>query len=266
MYQIVIVDDEHLECEVLGKIIDGIDGAQVAGVARSCRQGIELCAERKPDLVLLNCNMGGISGLEAARQIRANDSEIRIVLTTADSRLPLYRDMVELDIHAFLLRPVHPSKIERVVRGLLRFSGKADSDEPAAPVKMSAPYPPKVLSKEITSALLYIDANFRENLSLEDVADIVFLSSYYFSRLFKKEVGINFSNYLLDKKLTEAKRLLIESDQTILEISASLCFKDQSYFCKVFKKYTEQTPKQYRSAARIELDSRRAVAAQYILK
>ena len=105
---------------------------------------------------------------------------------------------------------------------------------------------PKSVTKEVEAALQYINKHYMDNLSLAEVADAVYLSSSYLSRLFKREVGVNLSTYLLHKKLDEAKRLLKDTEIPICNISSSLSFSDASYFCKVFKKYFGFTPKGYR--------------------
>jgi len=110
---------------------------------------------------------------------------------------------------------------------------------------------PQTLSKEVDAALQYINKHYMENLSLAEVADVVYLSSYYLSRLFKREVGVNFSTYILHKKLDEAKRLLKDTEIPVCNISSSLSFSDASYFCKVFKKYFGLTPKGYRHSVSI---------------
>ncbi|MDQ0233070.1 YesN/AraC family two-component response regulator [Metabacillus malikii] len=64
--------------------------------------------------------------------------------------------------------------------------------------------------------------------------------------MFKKEVGISVTEYIQRTKIEEAKKLISFSDYSLSKIHTLLNFTDQSYFTKVFKKYTGYTPKQYR--------------------
>ncbi len=98
----------------------------------------------------------------------------------------------------------------------------------------------------IRQAVSYIKEHFREDLTLEDVAQAVHFSSYYVSRLFKEELGMNFIEYLTRIRVEEAKRLLLETSQTVSEIAASVGYQDPSYFTKVFKKIEGQTPTEFR--------------------
>lgn len=102
-------------------------------------------------------------------------------------------------------------------------------------------------SNEITKkAIRYISKNFTRNLTLDDVANHVHLNSAYFSTLFKQSTGSSFKEYLNMVRIEESKRLLANTDYSIIDIALATGFEDQSYFSKVFKKYTGLTPKQYR--------------------
>lgn len=100
---------------------------------------------------------------------------------------------------------------------------------------------------EITKkAIRYISKNFPQNLTLDMVAEHVHLNPAYFSTLFKQSTGSTFKEYLNMVRVEESKRLLANTDYSIIDIALATGFEDQSYFSKVFKKYTGLTPKQYR--------------------
>lgn len=95
-------------------------------------------------------------------------------------------------------------------------------------------------------AVGYIDENYNRAISLEEVAEYAGLNPAYFSSLFKKEMGINFSNFVTEKRITQAKNMLKNSNAPLVEIAMSLGYENQSYFSSVFKKYCNMTPKEYR--------------------
>lgn len=100
---------------------------------------------------------------------------------------------------------------------------------------------------EITKkAIRFISKNFARSLTLDMVAEHVHLNPAYFSTLFKQSTGSSFKEYLNMVRIEESKRLLTNTDYSIIDISLATGFEDQSYFSKVFKKYTGLTPKQYR--------------------
>lgn len=93
----------------------------------------------------------------------------------------------------------------------------------------------------------YIFKHLYEEISLGKIAKVVNMHQNYLSTLFKKEVGISLTEYILKQKVEEAKKLLTHSNYSISEIYTWLNFHDQSHFTKVFKKYTGTTPKKFKS-------------------
>ena len=105
---------------------------------------------------------------------------------------------------------------------------------------------PSKNSEIVKKAIQYISQNFANPLSLEDVADQVHLNPTYFSTMFKQSTGSSFKEYLNMVRIEESKRLLANTDYSLIDIAVATGFEDQSYFSKVFKKFTGLTPKQYR--------------------
>ncbi len=99
---------------------------------------------------------------------------------------------------------------------------------------------------KIKKALRYIDNHFCEDLRLEDVASHVYLSPYYFSKIFKKYRGVGFNAYLNKQRMNHARKMLQHSDLSVALIAKNLGFSQTSYFCKVFRKDCDMTPQEYR--------------------
>ncbi|SHJ52538.1 two-component system, response regulator YesN [Geosporobacter subterraneus DSM 17957] len=102
------------------------------------------------------------------------------------------------------------------------------------------------LNRELEIILHYIEKNFHKGITLEDVAKHVGLSPFYLSKLFKKQVGINFIEYVTKKKIDKAKDLLVQTNLPVINIALELGFHEPNYFSKVFKKVEGITPSQYR--------------------
>ncbi len=94
----------------------------------------------------------------------------------------------------------------------------------------------------------YVHHHLYEPIRAEDIAKELFLSRPYLSAKFREDTGITLTDFILSEKAGEAKRLLRYTDKTITAISAHLSFSSQSHFTRVFKKYTGQTPAEYRDA------------------
>lgn len=92
----------------------------------------------------------------------------------------------------------------------------------------------------------YIQHHLSEPISAEDIAKELYLSRPYLSRKFIEETGESLTDFILKEKTEEAKRLLRYSDKSLTAISNYLGFSSQSHFSRVFKKYIQRTPGEYR--------------------
>lgn len=107
-------------------------------------------------------------------------------------------------------------------------------------------------NRAIKQAAAYLRANFAKPLSLATVATEVHLNPAYLSYLFKREMGVNFSDFLLECRMEHMKLLLRESGDPLKECAVRAGFADYRNFCKLFKKLTGLRPAQYRSLNRLK--------------
>jgi len=103
---------------------------------------------------------------------------------------------------------------------------------------------------KIEQAVRFINDNYRTDIRLEAVAREAGMSSSYFSRIFRKVMGLSYQGYLNSRRIMKAKNLLRTSPRSITEIAVSLGFADATGFGRIFKKLTRRTPSAYRSMAR----------------
>jgi two-component system, response regulator YesN len=101
--------------------------------------------------------------------------------------------------------------------------------------------------KEILDAFKYVSMNIERKISLDEVSSYLYLNPSYFSRLFKKEVGETFVEYVTKMKINRAKELLEQTADSVGKICERLGYDNQSYFIKIFKNYAGVTPIEYRS-------------------
>jgi len=100
----------------------------------------------------------------------------------------------------------------------------------------------------IYKAIHFMRSNLSEKITLEDVAAEVFLSPAYFSKIFKEQTELNFTQYLNNMRIEKSKSLLKNSRIPLIDIAGMVGYEDQSYFSKVFKKITGNSPGKYRDS------------------
>lgn len=96
----------------------------------------------------------------------------------------------------------------------------------------------------------YLDENYQQEISREDMAKMVFLNPDYISRLFKKSTGKSISSYLTDKRVKKARELLRDTDMPVYAVSICVGYDNFAYFSKVFKKSTGMSPNEYRKGGK----------------
>ena len=104
-------------------------------------------------------------------------------------------------------------------------------------------------SKFVFEVANFIQKHISEPLSTEDIANALYISRSRLSTKFKEETGKNLSDFILEERIAEAKRLLLYTDKPIISISAYLGFSSQSHFSNAFKKLCNVTPAVYRKNA-----------------
>lgn len=101
-------------------------------------------------------------------------------------------------------------------------------------------------NKPIRIAKRYIAENYYKPLTLEIVSRETGFNPNYFSSMFKKEVGVNFLEYLMKVRIENAKEMLLNTDKTVEDISYAVGYSDIKYFSRLFKKYMGVTPTEFR--------------------
>jgi two-component system response regulator YesN len=106
----------------------------------------------------------------------------------------------------------------------------------------------KQTNEHLTKAIIYIMKHYSDELTLGKVANAVYVSEYYLSHLFRKEMDQTFSEYVCKIRIEKAKEYFVsDGSMQIQEIAEKVGFDDPNYFAKIFKKISGVTPREYQS-------------------
>ena len=92
----------------------------------------------------------------------------------------------------------------------------------------------------------YLDLHYRQKITLDHLAEHFYINKFYLTRIFREQFGLTINNYLLQIRITHAKRLLRFSDLSIEKIAVECGMSDANYFARMFKKVEGSSPGEFR--------------------
>ena len=250
MYRILIADDEPIERTVVAKTLQKYLGDQLEIVAaENGREAVQLFFEKDCQIALLDIEMPGVNGLEAAEQIRKRDYDASIIFLTAFDEFDYARRAIGVRAMDYLLKPTPETELIATIEEAMRMVEKSPKvqrellneqmleEETNENVRLSA------VTEKIRH---YIDSHYKEDISLQDVAGAMNYSDAYFCKIFKQCFGKGFIVYLSEYRVEKAKELLSDVAINIKNVSQEVGYRDSNYFAKVFKRIVGETPTEYR--------------------
>ena len=106
-------------------------------------------------------------------------------------------------------------------------------------------------NRQCATVKRYIDHHYKENITLDQLAEKVSITKYYMVHAFKREYGVSPINYIINCRIKEGKRLLAETDLSLSQIAAILGFSSSSYFSQTFRNAEGTSPTEYRKANQV---------------
>lgn len=110
-------------------------------------------------------------------------------------------------------------------------------------------------SKECAAVKRYIDTNFKESITLDQLAEMAHVNKYYLVHSFSREYNTSPINYLIERRVCESCHLLCDTDHSLSQISRIMGFSSPSYFSQSFRKVMGISPLEYRKQRRDESTS-----------
>ena len=261
MIRLLIADDECLEREALTEMVSRrFEHEVVLETAENGRKAADTAILWGADLILMDIEMPGMSGLDAARAVLAQRPGCRVIFVTAYSLFQYAHEAVHLGACDYLLKPVDPDELEASIRRAMRqieTERKLEALAPVQPEPMepAAPAAEPDDAENSQNALVmahvrrYLEDNYMFDISLDSVGEILHISPAYLSAQFKKYQKMNFLDCLTELRINAAKELLTDPFRSSAEVASMVGYEDASYFARAFKKRTGETPTQYRKHA-----------------
>ncbi len=240
-YRVFLIDDEPWALVYLEKIVDwGQYGFEIAGMFENSVEGFNRMVAELPDLVFIDIRMPDLDGLEFMKKAVEAGISCRFVVVSGFAEFSYAQEAIRMGVVSdYCLKPIARDKLETLLGKLCEELAEQKKQQESEMVPLAE-------NPVFQELLTYMRAHFQEKLVLKELAKQFHLNANYCCALFNKETGGSFSEYLLAIRMKEAKRLLSHTSMSLEEIAEQCGIQDYSYFNKVFKKYSGETPSQYR--------------------
>ena len=253
--KLLVAEDELIERKVLCKTLQKYLGDLITLYeAKNGREAMELFVREAPQVAVLDIEMPGATGLDVARKIRETDKNCAILFLTGFDKFAYARQAISVRAMDYLLKPYNEQELVFAVEEAIR---QVTAQAPVRRMPEPAPAEPvrREEDEDVRTAIIraeissFIDAHYREDISMQDAAAALRYSDAYFCKLFKQCFKVNFSAYLNEYRVNKARQLMLDPRLNMKDIGAAVGYSDANYFTRVFKRLTGQTPSEYRMAA-----------------
>lgn len=266
IYRLLIADDEMIERAVLCKTLKARLGNQCEIYqAENGREAIRIHREKQIQIAILDIEMPGINGIGAAEKIRESDRDCCIIFLTAFDEFSYAKKAITVRALDYLLKPYEEKELMLVLEEAMRLTEerisraelgqeqlegageeRLEKTEQEEPEGESGQTEAVRLSRVMELIDDCIRKQYMEDLSMQEMARQMNYSEAYFCKLFKQCFGQNFTSYLTEYRVKEAKKLLAQPTVNVKDVGRAVGYSDANYFAKVFKRMTGLSPSEYR--------------------
>lgn len=261
MYSVVIVDGNredaiHLKnsidwkrwhCRVIATLEDG------PGAFRKIKQ-------LEPHIVITEILLDGFNGLELIQRLSGEQFPHQCIIVSMHRDFKWAQKGIELGVKGYLIKPIRDDKLGdalnrsiQVLRVNLCTEDTENGNESPGMIVEAIRENSVEYSLPVRSVIQYVDRNLYSPFTMGILCDHLKMNQAYISKLFKKETGLLFSNYLRLVKMNEARRLLANPSNKVYQIAELLGYQDYPYFFRIFKQTFGYAPTALRSGKSAEL-------------
>ena len=237
-YRVVIIDDEMIIREGLQKVVKWADfNCEVAGTAADARSGAALIREVRPDILITDICMPGQSGLVMLAGLRSEFPDMQVTVLTGYREFTYAQEAIRLGVTRFLLKP---SKMAEINEALTVMVEKLKDREPSSGDQNTGSF-------IVNQAIAYMEKHYSEKLTLQDVAEVCYVSQWHLSKLLNKYSEQSFYDLLNGIRINAAKELLRDPSLRVGDVGMRVGYVDSAHFARIFKKIAGCSANEYRN-------------------
>ena len=241
--RVVIADDNADMRRIERMMISRAEGFEIVGEAEDGVQLLTLVEQEKTQLVFLDVEMPGKTGVECARVIQDMNPAIVLIFATAHDEY--MGDAFEVYAFDYLLKPFRDQDL---MSAIARVREKEGAAQPAEDPLL---LPKGDKSKYVLQTLNYIAEHYADtDINIASIARHIGISEGHLSHVFKKETNYTALGYLTQYRIHTARKLLRDCRYKVYEVAEMVGYRDVAYFGSTFKKLTGMSPSEYQDRCR----------------
>jgi YesN/AraC family two-component response regulator len=242
MYSVYIVDDEKLVVDDLLNSIPWLEnGFEVIGYGTNVQTALLEITQKKPDVVFTDLKMPKFDGIELIKRLKKTGVEAEFIMLSAYQEFEACRSLLLMDGFDYRSKPLEQDAAALVLESLSRKLAKKRNQTPTVQFVPSQ-------SLNFDDLVKYVTDNFHQKHTLKDLSDRFKINQSYICNLFAKHYESTLTMFITNLRMAEAKRLILNSDTQLKEISLYCGYHDYHNFCRVFKTHFGKAPSLYREA------------------
>jgi len=260
MIILAVDDEEHIRDGICGFIKKQNFGVDHVLSAYDGASALEIVERYKPEILVTDIVMPGMSGIELAQKCLEINEHIRIIIISGHDDREYIKSAFKLSAIDYIFKPIDLQDLYNTVKrtvGICRNESAQRVEKPGAILtddsRSGMQNGLSSVSGNITSAtkLFRIIRDFtlrkyNEPLNVQYLASALEITPNYLSAVFKQEAGVNYTEFLTEVRLSQAREMMKEPKFKMRDISIAVGYEDQNYFSKLFKKRYGLSPASYR--------------------
>ena len=246
MYRLLIVDDEKDICENVKYLLNWADyGFTSIMTATSYPEAVNLAVDFIPHVALVDVKLGEYWGYDLVNHLKSLGLRTVFCMLSGFDDIQYLRRSMQAGAADYLLKPISVVELRRFLERTVVNDLKGHLTE-EGPVKqeldpvLKVPY--SKFSRITNKIILAAKTDYRSSLSLTSIADEFNMSGKYIGRIFLKDTGMKFTDYLMAYRMLEAKRLILNTQEKISVIANMVGYLQLNHFYIHFKNYFGVSP------------------------
>jgi YesN/AraC family two-component response regulator len=260
MTKILVIEDEAESRDMFLECLEAEGFDAIA--AENGLVGVHKVQEHLPDLVICDILMPELDGYGVLTTLRQNPvtAIIPFIFLTARGTKAERRQGMKLGADDYLTKPSTVEELLEAITAQLEkqaavkrwYAALYQSSASPVPVKVKPTtqksiFPP---CPQLTEVFEFIEANYRQPISLRDVAQAVGYAPGYLTNLMRRLTGYTVNCWIVERRIAAACSLLLETEQSVEQIAEAVGYQNTGHFFRQFRKYKQTTPQAWRNQQR----------------